>query len=211
MFTGLVQAVGSVVSNEARVLIVEVHGPIVCEPFELGESVAINGCCLTVTEVFSIHLEGKGIEESGPVSLTFELSEETLLRTNLGALAHGHKVNVERAMKASDRFGGHIVQGHVDTVGAVVSIVPDGEFIVMRFRAPAEYDRYLIDKGSVAVNGVSLTVILPEQGEFEVALIPHTLSHTNLGCLKAGSQVNLEFDVLAKHLEKLSSNALRHV
>lgn len=200
MFTGLVQAVGYVVSIEDYTLTVEFETLSADSPVELGESVAINGCCLTVVEALTAQYE-----ESKPetVSLAFEMSQETLDRTNLGGLTGGKKVNVERAMRPIDRFGGHIVQGHVDAVGQVMSLRHEGEFTVFRFAVPLEYDRYLIDKGSIAVDGISLTVVEPEAGEFDVWIIPHTLHHTTLGSRKPGDAVNLEFDVLAKHVEKL--------
>ena len=158
------------------------------DPIAEGESIAVDGCCLTTVCAGA---------------LEFEISPETFSRTVAGSYEVGSKVNLERAMKASDRFGGHIVQGHVDVVGSVVGQGVDGEWITLTFDAGLDGDKYLIDKGSVTVNGVSLTVVKPEGGIFSVALIPHTLAATNLGGLEAGSSVNLEFDVLAKHVEKL--------
>lgn len=161
------------------------------DPIVLGESIAVDGCCLTT-------VCGGALE--------FEISPETFSRTVAGSYAVGSKVNLERAMKASDRFGGHIVQGHVDAVGSVVGQGVEDEWVTLTFDAGLEGDRYLIDKGSVTVNGVSLTVVRPEGGVFSVALIPHTLAATNLGRLEVGSVVNLEFDVLAKHVEKLMAS-----
>lgn len=207
MFTGLVQTIGAIDSLEGMALTVDLKCKgASAEPFEIGESVAVNGCCLTVVEIYSILLEGDtpgAFDEPGPTSLRFDLSQETLRRTNLGMQNRGDLVNIERAMRASDRFGGHIVQGHVDAIGKVVSVRREGEFTVFRFSCGLEYDRYLIDKGSVAVDGISLTVVEPHNGEFEVWIIPHTLTHTNLGTRRPGDPVNLEFDVLAKHTEKL--------
>jgi riboflavin synthase len=157
------------------------------EPWQLGESVAVDGCCLTVVD------SGDGLH--------FDLSEETLKRTAMGGYAPRTRVNLERAMRASDRFGGHIVQGHVDAVGTVISISPTDAGMVYRFRVAEP--RYLIDKGSIALNGVSLTVVEPAGGEFDVWIIPHTLEATNLGDLQPGSRVNVEYDVIAKHVEKL--------
>ncbi|MES1227448.1 MAG: riboflavin synthase, partial [Armatimonadota bacterium] len=159
------------------------------DPLDIGESIAVDGCCLTL------------VSDSG--GLTFEISPETLSRTIASGYKEGMHVNLERAMKASDRFGGHIVQGHVDRVGNLVSKRMDRDWWVFTFECAPEDDKYLIDKGSVAVDGVSLTVVLPRQGQFNVALIPHTLKQTNLGELFPGDPVNLEFDVLAKHIEKL--------
>jgi len=163
------------------------------EEWQLGESLAVNGCCLTVVEA--------NRQASGEVLLAFDLSEETLRRTNLGECRPGTRVNLERAMRPSDRFGGHIVQGHVDAVGEVVSVTPTDASHVYRFRVPD--DQYLIDKGSIALNGVSLTVVDPKDGLFEVWVIPHTLQETNLGDLREGSRVNVEYDVIAKHVERL--------
>lgn len=158
------------------------------DPIKAGESIAVNGCCLTALE------DGQ---------LAFDLSPETRLRTSFQGLSIGARVNLERAMRPMDRLGGHIVQGHVDCVGEVVAVLHDGDFTIFRFRASEEYDRYLIDKGSIAVDGVSLTVVNPVAGEFDVWAVPHTVAHTNLGDRRPGELVNLEFDVLAKHVEKL--------
>jgi riboflavin synthase len=135
--------------------------------------------------------------------LTFELSEETINRSSFSSLAVGDRVNLERAMMASDRFGGHIVQGHVDGVGSIVSIREEGNSSVFRFRVPS--GQYLIEKGSVTLNGISLTVVEPVNEEFDVWVIPHTLANTNLGTLKVGSIVNVEYDMVAKYLEKLAT------
>jgi riboflavin synthase len=189
MFTGIVGATGRIRSLENGVLIVEVPESFAPGGFDLGESVAVNGCCLTV------------VQQDGLVR--FELSPETLARTSLGDLKPGSLVNLERPMIAGGRFGGHIVQGHVDTTGTVVSITPSGNSTIYTFRAPIEYDRYLIDKGSVTVDGISLTVVNPKAGEFNVWVIPHTLQETNLVTRSPGDRVNLEFDVIARYVEKM--------
>jgi riboflavin synthase len=150
------------------------------EAWVVGESLAVDGCCLTVVSLTD--------------GLVFDLSEETLARTTLGSFVPGRAVNLERAMKASDRLGGHIVQGHVDTVGTLVS--REGAFV---FEVGPDWSRYLVDKGSVAVNGVSLTVVQPSGGSFLCALVPHTLEVTNLGGAQPGDRLNVEFDVLAKY------------
>lgn len=160
------------------------------DPFRIGESVAVNGCCLTV-------VSSKGDDAA------FDLSEETLVRTNLGGLHEGFTVNVERAMKPTDRFGGHIVQGHVDAVGELVSRQASETGEVFRFRTPPDGDVLLIDKGSIAIEGISLTVVQPRDGEFDVWVIPHTLSQTTLGGMQPGAQVNLEYDVVAKYVQRL--------
>lgn len=188
MFTGIVESLGEVVSLHEGRLEVRAEPHFAPEGFDEGESVAVNGCCLTV-------LPGDG--------LRFDLSPETLARTSLGDLLPGSQVNLERAMIAGGRLGGHVVQGHVDTAGSFEAATPEGNSVVMRFRAPGGYGKYLIDKGSVTIEGVSLTVVRPEGDSFEVWVIPHTLEKTNLGSLKPGDRVNLEFDVLAKYVERL--------
>jgi riboflavin synthase len=188
VFTGIVQAVGEVVLIEGSKLAVIADLATPDDPIRAGESIAVNGCCLTALR---------------DVSMEFDLSPETLQRTALSDFRPGSKVNLERAMRASDRFGGHIVQGHVDAVGELRTMLRDGDFTVFRFQSGEEFDRYLIDKGSIAVDGVSLTVVNPFEGEFDVWVVPHTISHTNLGSRRPGNRVNLEFDVLAKHVEKL--------
>lgn len=190
MFTGIVEAVGKVVFWEKGVLRIQVPQAFVAdEPIALGESVAVNGCCLTVVE-------------TGP-DLAFELSPETIARTSFDETAVGDEVNLERAMKLSDRFGGHIVQGHVDATGRIVSVHPLDDHFQFRFQIPPQHDRYLIDKGSISIDGISLTVCEPRNGAFDVWIIPHTISHTNLGSKRIGASVNVEFDVLAKHVERL--------
>ena len=192
MFTGIVESLGEVVSRDGGRLEVRPGPHLAPEGFADGESVAVNGCCLTV-------LPPDGPEDG----LRFDLSPETLDRTSLGGLAPGTRVNLERATVAGGRLGGHVVQGHVDATGTFEGAREEGNSVVMRFRAPAGGGRYLIDKGSVAVEGVSLTVVRPEGDAFEVWVIPHTLERTNLGALRPGDRVNLEFDVLAKYVERL--------
>jgi riboflavin synthase len=190
MFTGIVEGLGRVVSIGSGVLAVTPPPDMATEPFREGESVAVNGCCLTVIS-----------KPDEP--LRFDLSPETLHRTALEDLSSGSVVNLERAMRVDGRFGGHVVQGHVDTTGQIVSITPIENAELYRFSAPPEYDRYLIDKGSITVDGISLTVVEPNDGVFDVWVIPHTLVVTNLGTLAAGARVNLEFDALAKYVEKM--------
>jgi riboflavin synthase len=156
----------------------------------LGESIAINGACLTVTS-------GSGRR------FTVDVSPETLRRTTIGALGRGARVNLERALRVGDRLGGHIVQGHVDGVGKLDAITPDGDWVLYRFRAPKPIWPYLVEKGSIAVDGVSLTVFRCQEGRFQVALIPHTLRQTTLADRVPGNRVNLEADVLLKHIEAL--------
>jgi riboflavin synthase len=157
----------------------------------LGESVCINGCCLTVVAV-----EGKGEQWA------FQAGSETLSKTNLGALKPGDVANLERALPADGRLGGHFVQGHVDGVGHVDRTERDGEWVTMWFRAPEPLVGQLVPKGSVAVDGVSLTVVTVERGRFSVALVPHTLDVTTLGVRKPGDSVNLETDIIGKYIQK---------
>jgi riboflavin synthase len=158
--------------------------------FERGESLAVNGVCLTVLP------QGRG-------AVVTDLSDETLSRTTLGSLGVGARVNLERALAVGDRLGGHFVQGHVDGVGALVSIAAEGEFAVYRWSYPAEYAPLLVNKGSIAVDGISLTIVDPDGSSFGAALIPETLRSTNLGDARIGDAVNLEFDMIAKVVRTL--------
>jgi riboflavin synthase len=188
MFTGLVREVGTVASMDGGRLTID--APETARGVQLGDSIAIDGVCLTV------------VAFDGP-TLSFDAVPETLARTALGALDQGSRVNLEPALRAGDALGGHYVQGHVDGVGAVQSVVPEGEGRRVRFEAPAELLKYIVVKGSIAVQGTSLTVAAVDEAGFEVALIPHTLQATTLGELEPEQPVNLETDVLAKYVEKL--------
>jgi len=187
MFTGLVREVGEVVSFEDGRLVVEC-GTVA----EVGDSVAIAGVCLTVVE-------------NGGGRLSFDVVPETLGRVKPFA----GRVNVEPALRAGDPLGGHQVQGHVDGVGRVASVVPDGDEVRIRIEAPEELLRYCVEKGSITVDGVSLTVAGVGETGLEVALIPHTLAETTLSGLATGDNVNLETDVLAKYVEKLLPGTMR--
>jgi riboflavin synthase len=189
MFTGIIEGIGRVRSVENGVLLLDVVRGFENDPWKIGESVAINGCCLTVVS-----------SEDG---LRFDLSPETLVKTSLSDLTLESMVNLERAMRADGRFGGHIVQGHVDATGEVVSITPQQNATVFRFRAPKDLERYMIDKGSITVDGISLTIVDLHGSEFDVWVIPHTLQETNLGDRQPGDRVNLEFDLIAKYVERL--------
>jgi len=160
------------------------------EPFTRGESMAVNGVCLTVLP-----------QDDG--SLLTDVSNETLARTTLGTLTGGVRVNIERALALGERLGGHLVQGHVDGVGALRSITAEGDFAVYRWSYPAEYAELIVDKGSIAVDGVSLTVVEPDGASFGAALIPETLRRTNLGDAAIGDRVNLELDMIAKYVRSL--------
>jgi riboflavin synthase len=190
VFTGLVQGVGTVAARDESHLEIAFPPDLWSDSLTEGESVAINGACLTVTH----------FTES---QMSFDVSQETWNRTSLGQLKPDSTVNLERAMRATDRFGGHIVQGHVDGVGKVLSKTDTGEFIVFRFEIPAEGTPFLIDKGSITIDGVSLTVVQPSGTEFDVWVIPHTLANTNLNSRNPGDEVNLEYDVIAKYVQRL--------
>ncbi len=187
MFTGLVREVATVASYEDGRLVVES-----ATTAELGDSISVDGVCLTVVE-------------AGGGRLSFDVVPETLDRVK----PFGRRVNVEPALRAGDPLGGHQVQGHVDGVGHVTAVEPEGEGVRVRIEASAELLRYCVEKGSITVDGVSLTVAAVDETGFEVALIPHTLAETTLSELAPGSLVNLEMDVLAKYVEKLLPDTMR--
>ena len=183
VFTGIVEELGSVRAREGAKL--TISASTVLEDSGIGASIAVNGCCLTVVE-------------KGADWWVADVSEETYSRTSLGSLQPGDRVNLERPMQANGRFGGHIVLGHVDAVGEVVTPAP--RLVV---RIPRDLMRYVVEKGSCTVDGISLTVFNLTDDTFEVAVIPHTAEVTTLGHRPAGSRVNIEIDVLAKHVERL--------
>jgi riboflavin synthase len=183
MFTGIVEELGRVLERRGSRL--RIGATVVLEDAKIGDSTAVNGCCLTVVEL-------------GPDWWEADVSEETFARTTLGDLEPDDPVNLERPVRLSDRLGGHIVQGHVDAVGEVVDPAPG-----LRVRMAPELLRYVVEKGSVTVDGVSLTVVEPLADGFTVALIPHTAAITTLGRRRPGDRVNLEVDVMAKYAESL--------
>jgi riboflavin synthase len=192
MFTGLIADLGEVTAlrEDGDGATLEIATRLVSELGE-GDSIAVNGVCLTATEV-------------GDESFAAQAMRETLDRSALGSLALGARVNLEMSLRAADRLGGHVVQGHVDGTGTVGAIDEQGFARVLRIdEGEAGLGRYLVEKGSIAVNGVSLTVSALHDDGFEVSLIPETLQRTNLGTVVVGDKVNLEADVLAKHLERL--------
>ena len=198
MFTGIVEELGEVVAVEplqdaARLT---VRGPVVTGDAGHGDSIAVNGVCLTV------------VENRGG-TFTADVMSETLKRSSLGALATGSPVNLERAVRVSDRLGGHVVQGHVDGTGEITSVTPDEHWTVVRVTLPADLARYVVEKGSITVDGVSLTVSAVADDWFEVSLIPTTLGLTTLGTKGPGDVVNLEVDVMAKYVEKLLRAGVR--
>jgi riboflavin synthase len=191
MFTGIIHHSGTIDALEkrssgARLRIRTTDS----EEFVRGESLAVNGVCLTVLP-----------ERDG--SLIADVSDETLSRTTLGSLGTGTRVNTERALALGDRMGGHIVQGHVDSVGMLVSVATEGNFAVYRWRFPSEFAALVVSKGSIAIDGVSLTVVEPDGDTLGAALIPETLLRTNLGTSRPGDEVNLEFDMIAKYIREL--------
>lgn len=209
MFTGLVEALGVVraISPEGdscRLQIVVPATFLEAAPPEkrLGDSVAINGCCLTVV---AATVAAEQVAAADEVVWSFQAGHETLARTNLGRLRTGDSVNLERAMPANGRFGGHIVQGHVDGVGKVAEITQRGDWSDYSFDVPEHLAAQMVEKGSIAVDGVSLTLTKVGKTRFQVMLIPHTLAVTTLGQRKVGDEVNLETDVLAKYVQKLMS------
>ena len=188
MFTGIVEEVG-------RVAVCEEHGLTVAaervlQDVKLGDSIAVNGTCLTVVEF-------------GDGQFRVDLAPETLRRTSLGELSSGSRINLERPLAVSDRLGGHIVQGHVDAAGRVMSVRPEGDCFIFRIRAPKRLMPYIVEKGFIAVDGISLTVVSRGAASFTISVIPYTLSNTNLQDKVAGHRVNLEVDILAKYVESL--------
>ncbi|WP_329404468.1 riboflavin synthase [Streptomyces melanogenes] len=192
MFTGIVEELGEVTAVEklgdsSRF---RLRGPVVTEGARHGDSIAVNGVCLTVVE-------------NGDGEFTADVMEETLKRSSLGALDVGSRVNLERPMAVGGRLGGHIVQGHVDGTGAVVARTPSENWEIVKVSLPAELSRYVVEKGSITVDGVSLTVVDAGPDYFTISLIPTTLALTTLGLKQPGDPVNLEVDVIAKYVERL--------
>lgn len=200
MFTGLVEGLGTItgVIPEVAGIRLKLRPPesMAAAPdhdrCQLGDSVAINGCCLTVIDI-----------QNGEWS--FQAGTETLSKTNLGRLRVNDVVNLERSLPVNGRLGGHFVQGHIDGVGSVASIETEGDWVTMRFHVPASLARLMVSKGSVAVDGVSLTLVDVTADQFSIALIPHTLEVTTLGRRKVGDPVNIETDILGKYVHKLMS------
>jgi riboflavin synthase len=191
VFTGLVEEVGCVSSlQDGEMLRLSISADRVARDTRAGDSISVNGACLTVVE-------------AGEGTLTFSAMPETLRRTALETLKVGSAVNLERAMASGDRFGGHIVQGHVDGVGEVLGVRPEGEAEIWEFGAPEAVLRYCVHKGSICVDGISLTVVSVGEGSFTVSVLPQTRANTNLGGLREGSRVNLEADVIGKYVERL--------
>ncbi len=192
MFTGIVEELGEVVACEGELL--TLRASVVVSDARPGDSIAVNGVCLTV-----VALEGD--------TFTVQVMKETFDRSALGSITPGEKVNLERAVTAATRLGGHIVQGHVDGVGVIGSKAPGGGWEDVRITLPSGLDRYIVEKGSITVDGISLTVVAVDETGFTVSLIPTTLELTTMGHKGVGALVNLEVDVIAKYVEKLVKRA----
>jgi riboflavin synthase len=192
VFTGIVEEVGTVrdVRHDPEGVSLSISATLVRDDVKLGDSVSVDGTCLTITS----------LDEAG---FTFGLAPETLRRTSLGALAPGSRVNLERAVRPSDRLGGHIVQGHVDGVARITALTPEGDSLRVSLEAPAELARYIVEKGFVALDGISLTVTERVGARFGVALVAYTRGHVALVDKRVGDAVNLEVDVLAKYVESI--------
>jgi riboflavin synthase len=193
MFTGLVEATGEVLSLNRSAnggVRLAVLAEDIAREVSLGDSIAVNGCCLTVSA-----------KDAG--TLYFDLLQETLSRTSLGGVSAGGRVNLERALAAGGRLGGHFVQGHIDGTAEILRIEPKGADVLLEIALPAEGARYLVPKGSIAVDGISLTIAELAKDSFTLWIIPHTLAATNLGSRAVGQRVNLEYDLLAKYVERM--------
>ena len=193
MFTGIISAIGDIGSLEERggdVRLTIRSGNLDLTDVQLGDSIACNGACLTAVE-----LTGEGF--------VADVSVETLNLTTIGNWKTGSRINMEKAMQATDRFGGHIVSGHVDGIGEVVSLEEDARSWRFRIRAPRDIAKYIAHKGSITVDGTSLTVNIVDGAEFELNIVPHTMKHTVMGDYQVGSKVNLEVDLVARYLERL--------
>jgi len=203
MFTGIVEELGTVeaVEQQGDAIRLSIRATTVLEDAGLGDSIAVNGCCLTVAAMEPGRTGVEGV-------WTADVMQETLDKTSLTGVQPGDRVNLERAVTADKRLGGHIVQGHVDGVGTIVSRTPSEHWEVVEIALPDGLGKYLVDKGSITVDGVSLTVVEAKDDSFTVSLIPETLARTTLGTRRPGERVNLEADVLAKHVEKLLASGL---
>lgn len=191
MFTGIIEEVGRLSSAQSGK--VTIAAGDLLRGLELGGSIAVNGVCFTIT----------GFDTN---SFSVDLMTETLKRSNLGLLRAGDNINLERPLALGGRLGGHLVQGHIDATGRVASIRWDGEAMLIRFEAPPEVMRYVVEKGFIAVDGVSLTVVTKDTGSFLVSVVDYTRQHTTLGERRVGDSVNLEVDIIAKYVEQLSQN-----
>jgi riboflavin synthase len=195
MFTGIIETLGRIehMADEGQGRRLGIEWPNLAKPLAIGESVAVNGCCLTVVAAEETSFE----VQAGP---------ETLARTNLGSKVEGDVVNLERALRVGDRLGGHFVQGHIDTTAVLRQRRPEGEWEFFSFVIDRDWTDLMVPKGSIAVDGVSLTLVEVVNEGFSVMLIPHTLAVTTLGRLAPGDRVNIEVDILAKHIQRFVNN-----
>ncbi len=191
MFTGIVEEIGEIKSAGQGRLVISARK--VLEGTILGDSIAVNGTCLTVTEI-------------DDAAFAIEVMPETLRRTSLGELNAGNRVNLERALEVGGRLGGHFVQGHVDSTGKIISLTPEGEAVLLKISAAPEIMRYIVEKGFIAVEGVSLTITQCDTTTFSVSLVSFTRENTILGSRKSGEKVNLEIDIIAKYVERLTGS-----
>ena len=189
MFTGIIEDVGRVTSVQSDKIAIAAGD--ILQGIEVGESIAVNGVCLTITS-FDTNL------------FSVDIMPETVERTNLGLLRVGDRVNLERPLSLGERLGGHLVQGHVDDTGRVASIKWSNRAMIIRFEAPPEVMRYVVEKGFIAVDGVSLTVVAKDTSSFQVSVVDYTQEHTTLGSRQVGDRVNLEVDIIAKYVEQVS-------
>jgi len=192
MFTGIIEETGEIISNQkgSKSAVLTIKGALIFSDLKLGDSVAVNGVCLTVSDLGNQHFKA-------------DVMNETLSRSNLGILQAGSNVNLERAMRADGRFGGHIVSGHIDGTGRITNIRKDDNAVWITVTAPENILRYIIEKGSIAIDGISLTVAKISDKDFSVSVIPHTGKSTTLLSKNIGSTVNLENDIIGKYTEKL--------
>lgn len=192
MFTGIIEELGTInsISKNPASAVLTINASTVLEDVHMGDSIAVNGVCLTVTSFTD-------------TSFTADVMHETLIRSSLGALRPGSKVNLERAMSADGRFGGHIVSGHIDGTGRITDIKKDDNAVWYTISAPPDILRYIVEKGSIAIDGISLTVAYVDSRCFKVSIIPHTSANTTLALRKPGDTVNLENDCIGKYVEKL--------
>lgn len=192
MFTGLIEEIGKIqeIKPKNNGIEIKVSARKVLEDSQIGDSIAINGVCLTITELGNDYFK-------------FDVSQETLDRSTFKYLKIGDYVNLERALRPSDRLGGHIVQGHVDTVGEIKSIIPKGEHTEFIFTFPSKYSNLIVEKGSIAIDGISLTINDIEDNSFSINIIPHTIQNTNLQFKKIRDKVNIEFDILGKYVNRI--------
>ena len=189
MFTGIIEEVGKVISAKSGNLVIAASD--ILQKIELGGSIAVNGVCLTITSF-------------NTSSFSVDIMPETLKRSNLGLLCAGDRVNLELPLALGGRLGGHLVEGHVDDTGRVASVIWDGGAMLIRFRAPPKAMHYIVDKGFIAVDGVSLTVVTKDTSSFQVSVVDYTQKYTTLGSRQVGDLVNLEVDIIAKYVEQLS-------